>query len=97
MSSHPQLSCWQCRHLIYSLAWCGTDITPGDAFELSCAKKHWKFDPQESTVGDFRRSMSAAETCADFLDFKMDRAPWMIARVEFDRLSPKERWFRRGA
>lgn len=65
-SKYPKL-CWWCPFFRYSQ---GTpdysEYTPGEDFSISCAKNHWNFDQQETSLEQFREILETAQTCKDF-------------------------------
>ena len=59
--------CLYCAHFYMD---CGapwfSEVTPGDNFDMTCGKRHWKFDPQAHGQEDFKRTMETGLTCVDF-------------------------------
>lgn len=59
--------CWNCRHFCFINSSPGySEWTPGENFELSCDKKHWEFNPFETTQNEFKIMISHAEKCMDY-------------------------------
>jgi len=67
----PEKLCWWCKYFRYISAmqdW--SDLTPGNDFGMVCHKSKWTFDAFESTQEDFRKCITAARTCSEFVQIE---------------------------
>lgn len=61
-------TCFECQNCVWTTAEHDySELTPGSPFDLSCAKRHWEFDPYNTTRAEFAESVKEAETCPDFV------------------------------
>ena len=65
--------CLRCKRFLFEVPhgpW--SDITPGDDFEMRCAKGHWEITPDCMGSGEdeLRRCMAKAKKCEDYDDYR---------------------------
>ncbi len=64
-------TCLRCKHFSLMEATPGySEMTPGTDFEMSCARRHWKFDKYKTDTASFRRMLSKANRCRDYRDYR---------------------------
>ena len=62
--------CISCKHWQAWAGWWGSDVTPGDDAEMSCALNKWgPINLMHCDTKDYRERMKAAETCEEYLYF----------------------------
>lgn len=60
--------CWWCKYFSYSNQTPGySELTPGYEFEMSCLKGVWELDTYNTSEQEFRKMISFAKSCADFV------------------------------
>lgn len=59
--------CFECVFFHVSTFWAGTDVTPGDSWEMMCSKDVWKFDPYKCNKVQYQQIMLTAETCQHYV------------------------------
>jgi hypothetical protein len=64
--------CALCQHFGIVEA-CGpwSDVTPGDDFEMTCGKGHWKFSPSAVSEDVYAKMMLTATKCPDYVERKL--------------------------
>jgi hypothetical protein len=48
-----------------------SDVTPGNDFEMTCGKDHWKFDPFNTSETEYAKMMLTATKCQDYVERKL--------------------------
>jgi hypothetical protein len=63
--------CWFCEHFMYSAASPDySEVTPGEDFNMTCLKRHWKFSAFNTSQREFGKMLMSARNCLDFVPLK---------------------------
>lgn len=60
--------CWFCQHFSYiNSSPDYSELTPGNAFDISCSRSKWTFDSDRTTQARFGEILATAATCDSFV------------------------------